>query len=267
MSIATPFLYVLASIFAQGTPSTPSNEAEVLMHEVANAQLSDAHDLTMTNFNIELFLRDRGEHPREFGFFLQYANSPREIFELIIDDVENNTQVRKGFNGKQYWLQQSGEDKQILSGHEFTEDRQAIEDGIDLSADLMLLLDLHQLANHNPPSKLSTTKNGTRILEGTVTRQQQLYTYRIHIKADEILPSMIDFILFDDEHQQLQFQRFATLAFKPYDGRQIPQVIYEFADADSESLPRRIYEIHNMTWGPQRQKSSDDKKPSRDQHN
>ena len=267
MSIATPFLYVLASFVAQDTTNSTSTEAESLMHEVAAAQFSDANATAMTNFGVQLFLRERGEHPREFGFVISYASQPHEIFELAIDDVESNTQIRKGFDGKKYWLSQAGEEKQILSGREFTEDRQAIDEGIELSSDLMVLLDLGHLADSNPPTKLTTSDVGTRILEGTITRQQQLYTYRIHLDAEQMLPSMVDFILHDDEQQQVQFQRFSTLAYKAYAGRQIPQVLYEFNSDDSEALPQRIYEIHDLSWGPHPPPPSDDKKPSQGQRN
>ena len=235
MSIATPFLYVLASFVAQDTTNSTSTEAGALMHEVAAAQFSDVNATAMTNFGVQLFLRERGEHPREFGFFLSYASHPKEIFELAIDDVKSNTQIRKGFNGKEYWLSQAGEEKQILSGREFTEDRQAIDEGLELSSDLMVLLDLGQFADNNPPTKLTTSDSGTRTLEGTITRQQQLYTYRIHLDAEQTLPSMVDFILYGDEQQQLQFQRFSTLAYTAYAGRQIPQVLYEFDSDDSEA--------------------------------
>ena len=267
MSIATPFLYVLASFVAQDTTSSTSTEAEALMYEVAAAQFSDVNATAMTQFGVQLFLRERGEHPREFGFLLNYASHPQEIFELAIDDVESNTQVRKGFNGKEYWLSQAGEEKQILSGREFTEDRQAIDEGLELSSDLMVLLDLRQFADNNPPTKLITSDVGTRILEGTITRQQQLYTYRIHLDAEQMLPSMVDFILYDDEQQQVQFQRFSTLAYKAYAGRQIPQVLCEFDSDDSKALPQRIYEIHDLSWGPHPPPLSDDKKPSQGQRN
>ncbi|MDG1404923.1 MAG: hypothetical protein P8R35_01770 [Planctomycetota bacterium] len=267
MSIATPFLYLLASFVAQDTTSSTSTEAEALMREVAAAQFSDANATPMTRFEVQLFLRERGEHPREFGFLLNYASHPQETFELAIDDVESNTQIRKGFDGKEYWLRQAGEEKQILSGREFTEDRQAIEDGLTLSSDLMVLLDLGQFADNNPPTKLTTSDTGTRILEGTITRQQQLYTYRIHLDAEQVLPSMVDFILYDDEQQQVQFQRFSTLAYKAYAGRQIPQVLCEFDSDDSKALPQRIYEIHHLSWGPHPSPPSDDKKPSQGQRN
>jgi hypothetical protein len=267
MSIATPFLYVLASFIAQDTTNSTSTEAEALMHKVAAAQFGEENATAMTQFGVQLFLRERGEHPREFGFFLNYASHPQEIFELAIDDVESNTQIRKGFNGKEYWLSQAGEEKQILSGREFTEDRQAIEEGLELSSDLMVLLDLRQFADNNPPTKLTTSEDGTRILEGTITRQQQLYTYRIHLDAEQMLPSMVDFILHDDEQQQVQLQRFSTLAYKAYAGRQIPQVLYEFNSDDSEALPQRIYEIHDLSWGPHPPPPSDGKKPSQGQRN
>ena len=219
------------------------------MYEVAAAQFSDANATAMTQFGVQLFLRERGEHPREFGFLLNYASHPQEIFELAIDDVESNTQVRKGFNGKEYWLSQAG------------------EEGLELSSDLMVLLDLRQFADNNPPTKLTTSDVGTRILEGTITRQQQLYTYRIHLDAEQMLPSMVDFILYDDEQQQVQFQRFSTLAYKAYAGRQIPQVLCEFDSDDSKALPQRIYEIHRLSWGPHPSPPSDDKKPSQGQRN
>ena len=235
--------------------------------KMAAAQFSTENPQQMQNFNIDLFLRDRGEHPREFGFFLHYSRSPKEVFELAIDDVENNTQVRKGFDGKNYWLEASGKKRQTLTGHEFTEDRQAIEDGIELCGDLMLILDLRQFAEKNPPSILKTKQDGTRILEGQLLRKGKQYTYRVHLDADSLLPSKVDFILFDDEQQITKFQSFATLAYKKYSARQIPQVIYEFDTADNGALPQRIYEIHDMAWGPKPQAISDDKKPSQGQRN
>jgi hypothetical protein len=267
MSIATTFLHVLAIAFAQDTPKPPSNEAQELMSDVIAAQYNAEGARPMSNFSIDLFLRERGEHPREFGFYLLYSETKQKIFEIAIDDVENNTQVRKGFDGKRYWLKENGGEKQVLSGHEYTEDRQAIDDGIDLSADLMLILDLAQFADKNPPTTLTIEADGTRVLEGRILRQQQLFTYRIHVATDQLLPSIVDFILFDDEQQLKQIQRFATLAYKEYHGRSVPQVIYEFDTDDSEALPLRIYEIHGLDWGPKSNAPSDDKKPSQGQDN
>jgi hypothetical protein len=266
MIIATSFLYVLGATLAQVAAVSPPNEAEALMREVATAQFSTTEDLVMNAFDVNLFLRERGEHPREFGFYLHYSRAKKEIFELAIDDVENNTQVRKGFDGKNYWLKQGADERQLLSGREFTEDRQAIEDGIELSGDLMLLLDLRQFTAKNPPQKLTVNEEGMRIIEGEIMRHQQLWTYRVHLKLGGNLPDLVDFILFDEELEIQKFQRFETLAYKAYSSRQIPQLIYEFDTADADALPQRIYEIHDLSWGPL-PLPSDDKKPSQDQRN
>ncbi|MDP6962680.1 MAG: hypothetical protein QGF46_00780 [Planctomycetota bacterium] len=267
MTIATPFLYVLASLFAQQAHPDSNDEAKQLMLQIAETQYPNPDGPVMSHFTLDLFLRERGEHPREFGFFLLYSNNEKEVFELVIDDVESNTQVRKGFDGKHYWLRKHSEEKQLLTGHEFTEDRDAIDEGLELCGDLMLILDFKQLTKRYPPSTLSTTEDGVRIVEGKITRQQKIFDYRIYINANQSMPHRIEFLAHADDGELTSVQRFSTLAYTEYKGRQIPQVLYEFNNLDPEALPHRIYEIHKLTWGPQPTATSDDKKPSQGLHN
>ena len=236
------------------------------MDEIALSQLEEGEEWClpaepMTQFDLQLFLRDRGEHPREFSFYLHYSKGPKEVFEIVVDDIEKNIQVRKGFDGKNYWLEEQGKTKTILSGHEYTEDRAAIEDGINLSNDLLLFLDFKQFSKKYPPGKIIFGENNLKTISGTLVRKGESWDYSIKSK-DKELPFQIDFSKKNNEGKRVDHQRFELLAYKAYQGRKIPQIIYEFQP--EEKLPSRIYEIHDIVWGPI---PSDDKKLSPDPRN
>ena len=264
MNISTLILTLLALCPFQEEKN--SKKAIDSMNEFALLQLSpdtksDTSAQPMTRFDLQLFLRERGEHPREFSFYLHYAKKPKEIFEIVIDDIEKNTQVRKGFDGKDYWLKEQEKAKITLSGHEYTEDRNAIEDGINLCNDLILFLDFKQFAQKYPPEKVSLQEDGIKIISGKLLRKGEKWDYSIKSKGKQ-LPFQIDFSKRNNDKSELTFQRFELLSYKSYQGRKIPQIIYEFQL--NEELPSRIYEIHDIVWGPL---PSDGKKLSPNPHN
>ena len=81
--------------------------------------------------------------------------------------------------------------------------------------------------------------------------------------AQEPQPNFADYPAQDAISYDIKLE----ILYKAYAGRQIPQVLCEFDSDDSKALPQRIYEIHDLSWGPHPPPLSDDKKPSQGQRN
>jgi len=126
-------------------PAANSEEAVALLRAIAGAQAPTSEGTQVDGFHMEMVLRDfAADGTREVGLFVTYTVRPQETVELSLDD--NGVMVKKGFDGQSYWLQEDGAGERLdLGGHEFKQDREGIDQVLDMCADLMLLLDAEQL--------------------------------------------------------------------------------------------------------------------------
>jgi len=240
-----------------------SKEAEALLEEVAVAQFPKGKGRYVDTIGLEVVLHERGEHPRVVGFEVVYSQRDGDELELIIDDPERGTRVSKGFRDRDYWLRESGKEKQILSGHEFTKDRESIDEAMDLCSDLLLLVDVRGLQRRDKPTALLTQEDGTRILSGQMRRPDGLlWDYRLAIPADGLEPQYlevqhviemdkVDSSASSDQAEpvlpKIHYQRFQLLGYRPFDGRLAPQII-EIYDTPEAEHPGRILELHRFDW-------------------
>lgn len=243
----------------QEAPDT-SKEAAALLAEVAEAQFPKGKGDYVHTIELSVVLQERGEHPRDVSFMVYYSQKGGDRLELVIDDPERGTRVSKGFSERDYWLREGTGEKQILSGHEFTEDRKSIDEAMDLCSDLLLLVDVRGLQRRDKPTALTTLPDGTRILHGQLRRPDGLlWDYRLAIPVDGLQPSylevqhVLEMEKVDSSESsepllpQVLYQRFELLHYKPFDGRQAPQIIAIYEDPEAVD-PLRFLELHRFQW-------------------
>jgi hypothetical protein len=259
----------IPSVEVEQEPTPPtevsqgSEKAQELLNRVAAAQFSAKEGEYVDTLDLGVTLSDRGEHPRDVSFSVYYSSFGGEELRLIIDDPERGTRVAKGFQGRDYWLEEGDGVRQILSGHEFSKDRKSIDEAMDLCSDLLLLVDVRNFQRRQGPTDLLFAEDGTRILVGALRRPDGLlWDYRLGIPEGSLQPAWLEV-----QHEleptegsvqtetesgaeakaEVLYQRFQLLHYKGFDGRQAPQVIEVFHDRDAE-LPLRILWLEQFQW-------------------
>ncbi|MDA0667978.1 MAG: hypothetical protein O3A95_08745 [Planctomycetota bacterium] len=243
-------------------PPDTSKEAAALMAKVAADQFPTGKGKLVDGLNMKVEAEEHGEHPHVISFTVIYTKFGAEQLELIIEDPERGGTVAKGFDGRDYWLREGlreGEGKaQILSGHEFTKDREAVDDAMNLCSDLLLLVDIHGLERRQPPEALSVLESGARVLSGSLRRHSsQLWDYSLVIPANSLEPSAlevrhwtpaeVDADGVETKAAVLLYQRFEMSFYKRFDGRNVPQAIDVFHSLDSE-LPDQSIILDRFHW-------------------
>lgn len=258
-----PFLQEPAASAAPPAPpvAAPSEPAAAaLLARLAAAQFKDGAGRAVDGFDVQLVLRERGEQVQEFDFSLGYSRRQGETVIISILDRNRGTQVRKGFDGKIYWLEEVDEEgqapRQDLSGHEFEEDREAINDSLELAADLLLVLDLHSLARAAEGLSLTAGAAKERILSGRVRRGASLWEFNLILPekdgAEGPAPLEVQLRqpnpdpLLAAEQPFVQDRRLKLDKYRRFLGRSVPQEIREFAPGAEEAA--RILEIHDLHW-------------------
>jgi hypothetical protein len=253
--------------------------ASALLQEIAAAQFATGKRSLVDGIYLELYLKERQEGAaREIGFTLLYQLSPREIIELSVDDPERGTAVKKGFDGRDYWLREGDAEKQQLSGHEFGKDRESIDEAMDLCSDLMLMLDFRQLEERNLPHAVLAHEDGRRILSGAIRRHDGAkWEYRLWLASGSLQPHRLELARQVEVPEQQEpadaepdtdveenaavteeteaptevvYQRFELAYYEAFAERHIPRLIEVF-DAPFVSpadLPVRILQIHDFRW-------------------
>lgn len=246
---------------AQGPATAPleslgSERAKELLDAVARAQFPAKKGEYVDTIDLGVSLKDRGEHPRDVSFSVYYSSFGGDELRLIIDDPERGTRVAKGFQGRDYWLQEGDGVRQILSGHEFAKDRESIDEAMDLCADLLLLVDVHNFQRREGPTDLLLAEDGTRILVGNLRRPDGLlWDYRLGIPAESLQPAWLEVrheLASEDDPsveqvKEVLYQRFQLLHYKDFNGRQAPQVIEVFEEPAAE-MPSRILWLEQFQW-------------------
>lgn len=243
-------------------PPDTSKEAAALMTKVAANQFPSEEGKLVDGLNMRVEAEEHGEHPHVVSFSVMYTKFGAEQLELKIEDPERGGTVAKGFDGRDYWLREglhAGEAKaQILSGHEFTKDREAIDEAMNLCSDLLLLMDIRGLQQRQPPKALTVSETGERLISGSLRRHSsQLWDYSLVIPANSLEPSALEVRLFtpaevdadgvETKAAVLLFQRFEMSYYKRFDGRNIPQAIDVFHTLGSE-LPDQSIILDRFHW-------------------
>jgi len=250
---------------APETPAAQDGKARALLRELAAAQAPGQPDQQVAGFRMEIVLRDFADDgTREVGLLVRYRRLPEETVELVVD--ENGVRVRKGFDGDSYWLQEDGMEQRVdLGGHEFEQDRESIDQVLDLCADLLLLLDAEQLERRCEELALGAAgADGTdRRLSGTLSAASGAWEFALFLPPEVLEPRA--FWLFHrvevaegeqpPEDPFTDVQRFELLGWKEFGGRRAPQLIRVYdtlrsvdPDSGEEVLERRALELQDVRW-------------------
>lgn len=235
----------------------PSDPAAVeLIRAVAAAQHPQHAERAVDGFAVELQLREYGETPHDYGFGLSYSAHGAETLVLRIDDPERGGTVRKGWDGKRHWLQEGDGPIQDLGGHEYEQDREAIEDALDLSHDLLLALDFGALAREAEGWTLAEGPEKERLLGGRVRRRGHLWDFTLVLPAADgklgPLPSDLFLRRLNEDpetraEQPVLLERHVAFThYKRFAGRATPQNLHEFLPGETE--PARTLEVRDLRW-------------------
>jgi hypothetical protein len=174
--------------------TTDPAAATALLLKIAHAQFPSQLAKLVSGIELELKLKDRQDgNASEVDFALAYMNAPSEIIKISIDDPDRGTKVKKGFDGRDYWLSEGDKERQLLSGHEFGKDRESIEEAMDLCSDLMLMLDFRQLEKRNMPRAVLIHEDGRRILVGDLKRfGGSKWRYHLWLGTEDLRPHRLE---------------------------------------------------------------------------
>ncbi len=245
---------------APQAPAASDPAALALLARLATAQHAGGAARVVDGFDVQLVMRERGEQPQEFDFGLNYSRRAGERVAVRIVDRNRGTEVKKGFDGSLFWLEEEKEPgkvvRQDLSGHEYEQDRASIVEALDFASDLLLVLDFHAFARQAESLTLSAGPAQERMLQGRVRRAGGLWDFSILLPPTDPPEGLVPLELRlrqpnEDpltaaEQPFLVDRRFKLLKFKRFQQRAVPQEIQEF-DADAEE-PARILEIHDLRW-------------------
>jgi hypothetical protein len=235
-------------------PPVSDPAAVALLHAIAGAQYA-AHDgRELQRFSLELRLREFGETPHDYGFAMSYSATDGERLTIQIDDPERGNRVRKGFDGKRYWLQEGDGPLQDLAAREYEQDVKAIDEALELSQDLLLTLDLASLARHATALRLTAGPAKERLISGRVQRGAQPWEFTLVLpEADGPLGPLPSDLFLRQRNtdpaaaQPVLLERHVAFThYKRFKERAVPQNVHEFLPEVVE--PMRTLEIYDLRW-------------------
>lgn len=259
-------------------------EARALLDAVARWQAGDPAALPVDAYGVDLDVRERGETPHEYSFSMRYVDRDGGRLELEIRDPERGRTVREGFDGRRYWLEDDDGALVELSAHEYAQDRERIDQALELAEHLLLLVDLRRLAERADDLRLESGADGARVVSGRVEDPQATWDFRLELPpadADEPLaptglvirrrvapeaeeasgvlaptsqldrdtePAEGDGDASDgsDDGGGVEERRFQLSWYTRFRGRAVPQVVAEHLPG--VELPVRILEIRRLQW-------------------
>ena len=241
-------IFLLAPLL---TPQSPDS----ILSAMAAAQCEEREVPEVRSFAMRVVLRDRSDVPREFTFDLLFASEPERV-RLTVDDPERGIRVEKGFDGKRFWLQGTDQDSVDLSGREFTKDREAITAALDLSKDLLLVLDLARLGRK--ARELETTREG---LAGVFPSPEGDWKFELHFAMET--PGALPRVLVlhppappperggEEGTGKIPIapptRRFMLGTWEAFEDRKIPRLVEEYSGSEQE-FPLRILEVQDLIW-------------------
>jgi len=247
-----PFLF-LAPLLLFQQPSSPSPEVDALFRRAAAAQFTPGSaPAEVHGFRMDLNLRERGEHPREIGFELAWRDTSGGLIRIGVDDPDRGSLV-EGFDGRRYWLREEDGKLRFLQGHEFTRDREKIDQALDLCQDLVILLDLEQLRKRSRDFVLLEEDDTGPGIGGILHRAGGPWRFSLRLHRESLLPASLQVESLPAKPSSGEappplrvVQRFLLRAPRTFEGRRIPQLIEMYQNG--EDLPIRLLEIHRIVW-------------------
>ncbi|MDP6850282.1 MAG: hypothetical protein QGH51_00530 [Planctomycetota bacterium] len=264
------FLLSLAS-FPQATPSRPiaphQPEAVQLLDKAAKKQNGTKRSDPIGGFHLNLNIRERGQSRNDYDLELDFA-AGREQIRISLEDSKRSTRISKGFDGKSYWLKEPDNALLHLDGREFSQDREAIEQAIEFSNRLLLLLDFKYLPEACEglwlrENEAGPSIRGSLLLHGELTyfylilNPETLLTDRLRI-GKPALDEKGTTIWEGSEPVFTQLTEYELLHYRDFKGLYAPQILREFhilpapipkADSSPKTpSPSRIVEVHGLDW-------------------
>ena len=215
--------------------------------------------LPVEGFSLSLNIRERDQQRNDIDLLVEYARADGGRVKLVLDDPNRGVSVAKGFDGNSYWLQEKGGEEIDLSSREFTQDREAIDQAIELCERLRLMFDLNDLAKQAIKPQLK--ERGKQVfISGSIRHQTLNHPFELvfdgeHHRLDSL---QLWIPLLDQKGRPAVDQqgkalwrsqpRFTLSHYRNFEGLLAPQLIREFAPGPVGEPPIRLIEIHALKW-------------------
>ncbi len=232
-----------------------------LAAEAQRPSESTTTPLNIEGFQLDINLRERGDQRNDLDIQLDYQQADGGTIKLRLDDPNRGVSVSKGFDGKRYWLKEHNGELINLAAREFTQDREAIDQALELCERLRLIFDLRYLGTQCQELSLEEQDQQTIIrgkfpAQGLVhhlelifnSKTLQLEQLFIKVpKAKELDGEDTDAAITTDNKPEWQSQtRFELSYYRDFAGLMAPQLIHQFIP--DRKMPTRIVEIHQLKW-------------------
>lgn len=237
---------------AAGNPA----EAEAVFRRAIEAQVVAGPRAPVTGFYVRLNLREREEAAREVLFEHLYTRAEGGLVVQRMTNPEGGVAVEKGFDGKRFWMltaEAGGEPEfQDLSGkREFTEDRAAIDEAMEMSERLLLILDLDRLKEQARNLELRPGPKGPA-LSGRLALDGKAWTFRLELEAGTLKPLALGLIPPAGQAETAGADAagrvwFVMRGHQDIEGRLIPRRIDVF-HGERGAYPDQILEIRQLLW-------------------
>jgi len=268
-----PPFFLLLSPLLQAVPPPPDlphqSEAVELLHRAAKLQNSARNSAPVTGFHLSLNIRERNQSRNDFDLELNF-DAQGERIRIVVEDANRGTRLAKGFDGKAYWLKEPKKPILFLDGREFSQDRDAIEQAIEFSNHLLLLLDFKHLPKACEELSLIHSDEG-KWIRGFLPLQGQKSYFFLLLNPKTLLADKLRIgvparnedggtLLKEGKLVFSQLTEYELLHYRSFAGLQAPQVIREFlllpepiqktsTEVDPNLRhPSRIVEVHNLNW-------------------
>ncbi|RMH04096.1 MAG: hypothetical protein D6702_03990 [Planctomycetota bacterium] len=254
--------------------------AEEILARAVSAQVTDDADHRVEFFRLALNLRERGETPREVDVSVAYDGRRGGRVHLVLDDsARGGVRVEKGFDGPHYWAREQDGEPIELVGRDFAQDREAIDETLDLCEQLLVLFDLERLrarVKDLSAEEGTLTRRGVEvphwILRGRVLLADRPRRFALWVDPVTGLPSRLALSLppteapaagdeeppptppegTDGAWQEFDlsaYHDFPFLGTEEPQGRLLPRLVREYRrDPDGRRSEVRILELHEVQW-------------------
>ncbi len=270
--------FLLALAAQDPAPAGTPEPAEALARAVA-AQRVGERAPAVEHFGLDLNLRERGETPREVDVTVLFTLAQGGRLQLILDDSERGgVRVEKGYDGERYWLREQDREPVELAGREYAQDREVIDETLDLCEELLLLFDLDRLQQQTRDLGITAGTLVRRdssqphwILTGAILLHDEPRRFGLWLDQETWLPSRLTLespavaetpldppaegeaeaapAVVRQEFDLGAYHDFPLLGSEEPQGRLLPRMVREYRrDENGARHAVRWLELHNVQW-------------------
>ncbi len=271
MPDALPLSLLLALFAAPQDTGDP----RALLRELVEAQKApgaEAPPPPARGFELELVLTEQEHSVNALEIRLAYVDYDGGLYRAELRDLGEGTKVRKGYDGETWWLQSEDGRLTLLEGRDFRNDRQRIEEEMDLCQDFLLFFDLDRLAERARALRVEGGDLSSKGLAGVLERGGRPWSFLLQIGEDG-LPLAFDLWPPPEEEagasgvpggeasgggqdgaspqepadEDAQRIRFRLLEWTEVEGRRVPLFVEEYRGRRLDR-PVRYYEFQRLVW-------------------